>query len=156
VGLLKGHKGQTFEGGMRVPGIFWWPGTIEPGVVHGIGSLTDIYATALSIAGIANLPDDSDSIDISPTFKGNASPRDNFPYYSYKGELLGYRKGPWKVSFTKDGGTHSENTQLYNLQHDPSEFTDLSGAYPDLLKELAQQATRFDTSFPHANPIFDK
>ena len=45
-GPLRHGKGTTFEGGMRVPGIFWWPGTIAPGVTREIGSGMDLFTTA--------------------------------------------------------------------------------------------------------------
>lgn len=69
-GLLKGLKGTTFEGGMCVPGIFWWPGKINPAIVTDIGSVMDLYATALSLVGVYNEKNNSDSIDLTPVFKG--------------------------------------------------------------------------------------
>ena len=45
-GLLRDGKGSTWEGGMREPTIFWWPGTIEPGVVRDIGSTLDLLPTS--------------------------------------------------------------------------------------------------------------
>ena len=155
-GLLKGYKAQTFEGGMRVPGIFWWPGHIKPEIVHGIGSLTDIYATAQSLAGITNVADDTDSIDLSPVFLGTASPRKSLLYYSITGQLNGYRKGAWKVSFTDNGYQPSDKVKLYNLEHDPSEKTDLSKAHPEKLKELVNEAKQRDAAIPQAEPIFDQ
>lgn len=154
-GPLKGFKGLTFEGGVRVPGIFWWPGHIKPEVVHGIGSLTDLYATALSLAGSSPLPNDFDSIDLSPVFKGKPSPREHFFYYS-RGRLLGYRKGAWKVSFTENGYSASKKYQLYNLYHDPSESTDLSEKYPEVLASLIAEAKQEDAAITRAAPIFDQ
>ena len=52
-GPLKQGKGTTWEGGVRTPAIFWWPGTVRPGVVTGIGSGLDLLATAASLAGVA-------------------------------------------------------------------------------------------------------
>ena len=49
-GLLRHGKGTTFEGGMRVPAVFSWPGTLQPGVISGIGSTLDVYVTALALA----------------------------------------------------------------------------------------------------------
>ena len=43
---LKQGKGTTWEGGVRTPAIFWWPGTVRPGVVTGMGSGLDLLATA--------------------------------------------------------------------------------------------------------------
>jgi arylsulfatase A len=46
-GLLKMGKGSTFEGGVRVPTIFYWPGQIKPGIVSDIRSTLDLFATAM-------------------------------------------------------------------------------------------------------------
>ena len=49
-GLLRDQKGTTWEGGLRVPAIFWWPGRVRPGVVTGIGSAMDLFTTAIRLA----------------------------------------------------------------------------------------------------------
>ena len=144
-----------------MPGIFWWPGHIEPGVVHGIGSLTDLYATALSLAGVTSTPEAVDSIDLSPvldapSLKGSPSPRTHFAYYNPFGQFLGYRKDAWKVSFTENGYTPSNKVQLYNLLHDPSETTDLSEVHQNILKNLVDEAKKYDMAIPRAIPIFDR
>src|SRR6185295_11364685 len=54
-GPLRDGKGTTFEGGVRVPAIFWWPGTVAPGVVREMGSLLDVLPTLAALAG-APLP----------------------------------------------------------------------------------------------------
>ena len=51
-GLLFGAKGTSYEGGMRVPAIFWWPDNIEPEVITDIGSTLDLLPT---ISGIAEI-----------------------------------------------------------------------------------------------------
>ena len=51
-GLLRGGKGSTWEGGMRVPGIAWWPGKIRPGSVEmGMACTMDVFTTAVRLAG---------------------------------------------------------------------------------------------------------
>ena len=50
-GLLRGAKATTWEGGVRVPAIFWWPGTIRSGVVTGMGSELDVLQTFAALAG---------------------------------------------------------------------------------------------------------
>lgn len=58
VGNLRGRKGDTFEGGMRVPGIFHWPGKLPAGAERdGIAMQIDIFPTVLSLAGIPLLQD---------------------------------------------------------------------------------------------------
>lgn len=156
-GPLKGYKGTTLEGGMRVPGIFWWPGYIESGVVHGLGNTMDLYATAAALAGVSNGSSDSDSVDLSPVFEGRQSPRTSLSYYSaVGGQLLAYRSGAWKVSFSEDGFKLSDKIRLYNLEFDPSELKDLSSAYPDILKNLIEVARSRDAAVPRAAPIFDQ
>lgn len=50
---FRGAKGTTLEGGVRVPGIFWWPGMIKPGrVSDGLFDMTDMFNTSLSVAGV--------------------------------------------------------------------------------------------------------
>ena len=79
-GLLRDGKGGTFEGGMRVPGIFWWPGRIAPGVVRDIGCTMDVFATAVTLAGGA--PGEVDGVDLSGALlKGGASARASMVYY---------------------------------------------------------------------------
>lgn len=156
-GMLRGQKKTTYEGGMRVPGIFWRPGHIEPGIVHEIGSVMDLYATALSLAGATNAMQAVDAIDISPALAGDRSPRTSLLFYSAAGgHLLGYREGVWKVSFTEDGRTLSDKAFLYNLAHDPAERTDLAEAHPDVLERLIVAARMKDEAVPRAAPIFDQ
>jgi len=56
---FRGSKGTTWEGGIRVPGIFYWKGMIEPGTTSdGLFDFCDILPTFCAIAGIENLPED--------------------------------------------------------------------------------------------------
>src|SRR5690606_19759858 len=52
-GLLRDGKGSTWEGGMRVPAIAWWPERIRPGVTSEPASTMDLFSTGLSLAGAA-------------------------------------------------------------------------------------------------------
>ena len=97
-GLLRGAKGGTFEGGMRVPTLLWWPGQIEPGVVMELGTTMDLFPTFCKLADI-DLPDDRiyDGYDISPVMFGTGpSPRDIV--YFYRGtQVFAIRKGSYKA-----------------------------------------------------------
>jgi len=146
-GLLRGAKGTTWEGGMRVPAIFWWPGTIKPGVVTGIGSELDVLQTFASLAG-AGAPTDRvlDGHDLSATLRGGApSPRDTLFYYGASG-LAAVRRGAYKAHFLippsgeeLGAGTASApaaTPQLYDLDRDPSEKFDLAATRPEIVAEL--------------------
>ena len=70
-GLLREGKGSTWEGGMREPALFWWPGKILPGVVRQMGSTLDVLPTVARLAGAA-VPSDRpiDGYDLSGVLFG--------------------------------------------------------------------------------------
>ncbi|MBX3177847.1 MAG: sulfatase [Candidatus Hydrogenedentes bacterium] len=148
-GLLRGGKGDTFEGGMRVPGIFWWPGRVRPGIVTGPGSTLDVFATASALAG-APLPADRvmDTLDLGPAlFDGAPSPRDRMFFYRDE-DLYAIRLGPWKAHFQTRSGygqpepeTHTPPL-LYQLDHDPGEQYDHAAEHPEVIQaiEAAREA----------------
>lgn len=158
-GLLRGRKGTIYEGGMRVPGIFWWPGKIKPGMVSGIGTLMDVYAVSVSLSGMEADASKKDAVDLGPAlFAGQASPRTELLYHSPSGEILAYRHGRYKILMTQDGGTRSEGSipPLYDLQEDPSEAWDLSSkekAVADrMMKEMQTRKAGIETK----EPLFDR
>ena len=145
-GLLRGGKGSTWDGGMREPTVFWWPGTIPPGIVRDIGSTLDILPTCASLAG-AKLPKDLvlDGYDISPALLGTGpSPREEM--FFYRGEqVFAVRKGPYKAHFTTQSGYRDKPQKhdppaLYNLEHDPSEKYDIAQDHLEVIAELTKLA----------------
>ncbi len=142
-GLLRGGKGGTFEGGMREPTIFWWPGAIAPGVVAEMGSTLDIFATACALSG-ATMPTDRimDSHDLSPVLRGTGpSPREDMFYYR-GAQVFAVRRGPFKAHFQTKGEYGSpklavhEPPLLYNLEHDPSEKYNIAEANPEAIEAI--------------------
>ncbi len=144
-------KGTTWEGGQRVPAIFWQPGTIEAGTtVHGIGTTLDLLPTFSALAGVA--PSDNrviDGVDLSGTLTdGAASPRESFLYYRGT-QLDAVRMGDYKAHFATQGayGQFGERMVhdpplLYHLGHDPGETTDIAAAHPDIVTQLRALADR--------------
>lgn len=143
-GLLRAGKGTTWEGGMREPGIFWGPGNIKPGVVSGLGSSMDLFATFSSMAGVP-MPDDRvmDGMDLSATLlEGAESPRQSILYYRGP-ELYAARLGDFKAHYITQGeygqfgGREEHETPLlYNLSHDPSEQYNIAAEHPDVLRDI--------------------
>ena len=76
-GPLREGKGTTWEGGVRTPAIFWWPGTVRPSVVTDIGSAMDLFVTAARLAGAAPPADRTiDGVDLRAPLTGTGpSPR---------------------------------------------------------------------------------
>ena len=146
-GLLRDGKGSTWEGGMREPSLFWWPGTISPSTVADMGSTMDLLPTIAELAG-AELPDDLvlDGMDVSPALLGTGpSPRDVMFYY--RGEqLYAVRKGPYKAHFiTRPAygagkAEHPDPPELYHLGHDPSEKHNMAEKHPDIIAQIRELA----------------
>ncbi len=150
-GLLRDGKGSTWEGGMRVPGIFWWPGRIRPGVQREMATTMDLLPTLLELAG-ARPPKDRtlDGTSIVPLLFGTGTPGPR-PFFFYDGTLLlAVRKGPWKAHvITRPGyGPERANPKrhdpplLFHLEHDPSEARDVARDHPDVVADLLAEIDR--------------
>ena len=128
-GLLRDGKGSTWEGGMRVPGIFWWPGRIRAGTVtQEMASTLDVFPTAIRLAG-GEIPTDRqiDGVDLAPLlFENQPSPRQTM--FFYRGtELFAVRQGAFKAHYRTQPGygagkmeTH-DPPLLFHLGRDPGE-----------------------------------
>ena len=137
---LKGGKGSTWEGGMRVPTIAWWPGKIPAGSATGeVCGMIDMLPTLTKLAG-GQIPVDRklDGDDIWPLLSGDAaakSPHD--VYYFYRGlNLEAVRRSQWKLHLAKN--------ELYNLHTDVGEAHNVAGDQPEVVKELMQIAVNMD------------
>ncbi len=134
---LRGTKGTCWEGGMRVPCIMRWPARIAPkGTRSQMVNAMDFLPTLAAAAG-AEVPEDRaiDGKDIGPVLFGNEpeSPHDAFFYYRQNGNLEAVRAGKWKLFVCRDDEAVCE---LYNLDEDVSESTDVAGQHPDVVAEL--------------------
>ena len=147
-GPLREGKGTTFEGGMRVPAIFWWPGTIAPRVVRELGAFFDVLPTLAALAG-APLPKDrlQDGYDLGPAlFADGPSPRTS--YFYYRNSLLqAVRSGRFKLhlAIRADGQdvkpTVLDAPWLFDLEQDPGEAYDLAAEKPDVVVALRKLAS---------------
>ncbi len=161
-GLLRHGKGTTFEGGMRVPTVMWWPGRVQPGVVSEVGSALDVFNTVAALAG-ADASTAVDGLDLAPVlFDGGESPRDEVAFYR-RGQLHAYRKGPWKAHFITEGAyqqpptrTVHETPVLYHLHTDPSERFDVAVDHPDVLAEIEAAVQQHLAGMQRRPPEFDK
>jgi len=153
-GLLRGGKGSAWEGGMREPGIFWWPGTIRSGTVaYQPSSTLDLFPTILELAGVP-LPTDRllDGTSIVPVLRGAGS-LDPRPFFYYDDAMLmAVRKGPWKafVRTRQAYGPERRNLEqhnpplLYHLERDPSETHNVAKEHPDVVADLLAEIERHE------------
>jgi arylsulfatase A len=162
-GPLANGKGTTWEGGVRTPAIFWWPGTVKPGTVTDIGSSMDVFATAAALAG-APLPADRpiDGVDLRVPLRGTGpSPRQVLFYY-WDDELRAVRKGRYKAHLITSGaygldGERREHTPplLFDLAADPGEREDVAAAHRDVVADLLQEVERHRQGVTKGRPLFD-
>jgi arylsulfatase A-like enzyme len=146
-GPLRGAKGSTWEGGIRVPAIVRWPGKIAAGSTSdAIVSTLDVLPTFAELAGAA-APDDRKIDGVSQVDlllgRTETGAREQFFYYDGP-ELQAVRVGPWKLRLPNlknlrkwtefDRG--SQETELYHLQRDIGETTNLAAAEPDVVARL--------------------
>jgi uncharacterized sulfatase len=163
-GPLKQGKGTTWEGGVRTPAIFWWPGTVRPAVITGIGSSLDLLPTAAALAGAA-VPADRpmDGVDLGAVLRGSGpSPRQVLFYY-WNDELRAIRKGKYKAHFITSGAyglgeprTVHATPLLFDLEADPGERYDVASAHPAIVADLVAAAETHRRTVVPVKPLFDE
>lgn len=163
-GLLRSGKGSTWEGGVRVPGIAWWPRGIEnPGrTTTALASTMDLFATCVAMAGGA-LPDDRvmDSHDLGPVFRGaNSSTRDRLFHY-HGTALWAVRVGAHKAHFhtkrpyTRDPVVDHEPPLLFDIMQDPSEAHPLREPDPAVLERIARAVAEHRSGLQPAPTVLE-
>ena len=150
---LKGHKGSTWEGGVRAPTIAWWPGKIPAGTSSDvITGMFDVHPTLAKLAG-AKLPDRKvDGIDLSPVLVGKDGAKGHDEFLYFRGLTLeAVRAGRWKLMLEGSNAPLQSKQpkkeaplRLYDLEADVGETTDLAAANPDVVQRLLARAAAVD------------
>lgn len=161
---FRGGKGNSWEGGVRVPCIISWPAVVSPGTVaNQLSSTIDVFATIADIVKFSEHPHRIDGISFLPILKNtnNEALRKEFYYYYNKNDLEAVRLDHWKLVLPHDyrsyenilpedngfGGKYAKGTvdslELYDLRRDPGERYNVIEKYPEIrerLLELAEKA----------------
>ena len=144
-GNLRGGKGQTWDGGQRVPCIIRWPGKINEGQqTDALSTTMDFLPSITKLIG-GNLPSKKiDGIEMSDLFfsNENSSKRDSFLYYN-EDELEAIRYKNWKLHFKKEDKLINE---LYDLDSDISENVNLYSKHKEIVSKLSILADEFRKS----------
>lgn len=150
---LKGTKGDTWEGGFRVPMFFHWPKKVPAGKTFDYPvTALDFYPTFARLAK-AKIPVDKklDGVDIFDAVIKNKNPRADGMIYS-----LRYRNGFSDVSARKDDWkivrAYRSEWKLFNITDDISEKNDLSKMHPDRLKQMVQETEKWSKT--HVTPLW--
>ncbi|CAL4122669.1 unnamed protein product, partial [Meganyctiphanes norvegica] len=159
-------KQTTFEGGMRAPGIFWWPAVIKPGsVTHQVWTQMDLFSTSLEVAGV-ELPNDR-FLDGMPLARSFQHPELEVlrPVFLYRGDrLMAVRQGAYKIHVwtwstpdhflvkgidfcpgslvpnvtTSNATNHTNQPILFNIEIDPSERYPIHPSNPTYQQQVPQ------------------
>lgn len=139
-GPFRGGKRELYEGGIRVPLIVSWKGTIPPGSLSGHpGAFWDFLSTACDLAGIAP-PAGIDGISYLPALLGETQPEHEVLYWEFteRGGSQALRAGSWKLVRNRVVSDPPGTLELYDMDADPGETHNLAGRYPEKVKELEE------------------
>ena len=152
-GPWRGYKRDVYEGGIRVPMIVSWPGHVAEGKeTDFMCSFWDMMPTLRDLTGSAPT-DGMDGVSLLPLLKGNKGQKEHdYLYFEFQelGGRQAVRQGPWKLVHMDIRG-ESPHYELYNLDSDPGETSDLASREPgkvDELKKLMKEAHIPNPDFP--------
>ena len=160
---LRGGKGSTWEGGVRVPTLAWWPGRIAAAsVCDAVAGTIDLMPTAVSLAG-GSLPSEPvlDGRDISPLLFGETKQSAREAHYYFSGNnLQAVRQGPWKLAIAVQAETmgkqalddSKQNPRLYNLDQEIGEQTNLADNHPEVVARLEKLASKMASEIGGKQP----
>lgn len=149
---LRGFKASTWEGGIRVPTIAWWPGKIAAGrTSDAISGMHDLMPTAVALAG-GTLPQNLtyDGRDLSPVLFGKTDHHHEMFFYFRGLTLEAVRQGDWKLHLADSSALKTKNQpgngkpRLFNLREDIGEQNDVAGKFPERIRELTALVEAMD------------
>lgn len=140
-GPLRGVKRDLYEGGIRVPTIAWWPGTVADGSESDhISAFEDMMPTFAELAGTA-APPNIDGISMVPILTGEGQQQQhNYLYWEFpaRGGKQAVRKGQWKAVRLDINENPEAPIELYNLDQDPGEKNNVASENPEIAEQMRQ------------------
>ena len=139
-GPLKGMKRDLYEGGVRVPFIARWPGTVPAGrVSQHISGFQDIFPTVCDLAGVRQRPA-TDGISLAPLLTGRDRDQKNHKHlyweFHEQGGKQAVLKGDWKGVRRNVSRDPEAPIELYDLARDLGEENDLASRHPEIVREM--------------------
>lgn len=160
---LRGGKGRQWEGGIREPFYIRYPSSIPAESLCDVPVTgADFYPTILELCGLPARPQQHlDGVSLVPLFSGGSIKERplywHYPHYDNQGGEPSsiIRQGPWKLIHYYDDGRN----ELYNLNIDPSEQSDLSRTHPHRSETMARQLmswlNKVGAKYPQPDPRYD-
>ena len=138
---FRGGKRDLYDGGIRVPTVAWWPGTIQGGSRSDhVSAFWDFAPTALELAGLP-IPEQMDGISYLPTLLGqhDRQKQHRYLYWEFyeQGGKQAVRYGRWKGIRLNVRRDRQGPIELYDIVNDPGETTNLAERHPDIVRQIA-------------------
>jgi len=138
-GPLRGGKRDLYEGGLRVPTIAWWPGTIRPGrSTDHVSAHWDFVPTACELAG-ASIPEDTDGVSYVPTLLGSdEQAQHEYLYWEFheQGGKQAVRWNNWKAVRLNVSQDREGPIELYDLDNDLGETNNIAAEHPEVVAKI--------------------
>ena len=162
-GPLRGGKGSTWEGGVRVPTLAWWPGRVPAGSVNdAVAATIDLLPTFVSLAG-GTVPATPviDGRDITSILLGQSKESAREAHYYFAGyNLQAVRQGRWKLALApqsegmnnKNGPKVADGLRLYDLDAEIGEQTDVAAQHPEVVAKLKALADKMSAEIGGKEP----
>jgi arylsulfatase A-like enzyme len=162
-GPLRGGKGSTWEGGVRVPTLAWWPGRVPAGSVNdAVAATIDLLPTFVSLAG-GTVPATPviDGRDITPILLGQSKESAREAHYYFAGyNLQAVRQGRWKLAIApqpegnnlKKSPKMADGLRLYDLDAEIGEQTDVAVQHPEVVAKLKALADKISAEIGGKEP----
>jgi arylsulfatase A len=162
-GPLRGGKGSTWEGGVRVPTLAWWPGHVPAGSVNdAVAATIDLLPTFVSLAG-GTVPATPviDGRDITPILLGQSKESAREAHYYFAGyNLQAVRQGRWKLAIApqpegnnlKKSPKMADGLRLYDLDAEIGEQTDVAAQHPEVVAKLKALADKISAEIGGKEP----
>jgi arylsulfatase A-like enzyme len=157
-GGLRGVKRDLYEGGIRVPFLVSWPGTIEAGLTSDhISAFWDVVPTVADVCGFQ--VGETDGISFLPELLGKDQAAHDLLYWEFheQGGKQALLKDEWKAIRLQVGKDPDGPLELYKLDSDPREEHNLAQDYPELVKKfssLMEKERRASASFNFGMPTY--
>ena len=163
-GTLRGRKGETWDGGMRVPCLASMPGRIPAGQVHaGLASTLDFLPTIAEATGVQSAAQRLDGVSLWPALRGETSELAREPFLFFEGHNLQCaRMGRWKAHFSRynvrawnplpPGGKVNlplPAPELYDLALDPEESYECAEDHPEVVAQIRARVNALLPTFPN-------
>ncbi len=155
-GGLRGGKGDVYEGGIRVPMIAVWPGTIMSGSTSDhLSAFWDVMPTFAELTQ-TELTVETNGVSFLPVLLGQAPPGPSEMYWEYHGRrgdgVQAARIGPWKGVRTGIHSDASAPVAVYHIENDPSESVNVADEHPEIVQDVvAIMQSRSESPIPQWN-----